>query len=134
MKKLIIVLFFLALVTPVFAQNSPDNHDIYYVNVPIEKIYVTREGFVIQYRTQTGTGIIGVPNGWFTDPAGKADIINLQSAGSWPSMSVFYHDGQFSYVRLYVQRSKGHFTWGSIPQGTDVSRFFPEEGAFNIQF
>lgn len=134
MKKLIFLLILLVFISPVFAQSNLENPSLYYVNVSIERIFPSNQGYVIQYRTQNGFATIGVPNSWFNDPAGRADMVRLPRGPNWPTMSIFYSDGEFSHVRLYVHAVKSHNTWGSIPQGTDVSRFFPEDESFNIQF
>jgi hypothetical protein len=107
---------------------------MYYINVSVEKIYPTNQGYVVLYRTQRGIGTIGIPNRWFVEAAGRADVVRLPRGASWPTMSIFYNDGEFSHVRLYVHSHKSHTTWGSMPQGTNVSRFFPEEDTFDIQF
>jgi hypothetical protein len=135
MKKLIFVLFFLALIVPVFAQNNSGNNPVlYYINVPVERIFPSSEGYIIQYRNSSTIGTIGIPNNWFTDAAGRADLVRLPPGRDWPTMSIFYSDGEFSHIRLYVHRSKAHSTWGSIPQGTDVSRFFGDGDSFDIQY
>jgi len=131
MKKIIIAVVFLMLISPVFAQ---DTTPFYYVNVSIEKIYSTSQGFIVMYRTQKGVETIGVPNRWFNESAGRADIVNLPSGFNWPTMSIFYREGEFSNVRLYVHRSKGHITWGNVPQGTDVSSYFPDGDTFDLKF
>ncbi|MCL2805744.1 MAG: hypothetical protein FWD26_07390 [Treponema sp.] len=131
MKKLIIVLFFLALISPIFAEESPN---MYYVNVSVEKIFPSSQGYIVQYRGQTGIRTIGIPNVWFSEAAGKGDLVRLPTAKDWPTMSVFYNNGEFSHVRLYVSPVKAHQTWGSVPQGTDVSRFFPDGDTFKLQF
>ena len=134
MKNIIIALLFLAVISPVFSQNNSDEHDdVYYVNVSVEKIYPTRQGYVIVYRTQMGMATIGVPNSWFSDAAGRAGMMRLPSGSTWPSMSVFYTNGEFSHLRIYVS-ARGHSTWGSIPQGTDVSRYFSEDESFKLKF
>ncbi|MDR0321207.1 MAG: hypothetical protein LBI28_06865 [Treponema sp.] len=138
MKKLIIVLIFLALISPVFGQNnsSNDSSGMYYVNVPVERVYPSSEGYIVQYRTGSGAVVstIGIPLSWFTDPSGAAELLRLPTAGDWPTMSVFYQDGKFSHVRLYVHRVKSHVTWGSIPVGTDLSRFFTaDRESFDIR-
>jgi len=68
MKKLIITLLFLLIISPVFAQtqNKSDNlreqPDLYYVNVPVERIYFAGMGYVVQYRKSTAQiGTIGIP-------------------------------------------------------------------------
>ena len=135
MKKLIIAVIFFALISPVFAQNNSNNNtDMYYVNVSLEKIYPTNQGYVIMYRTQRGFSTVGIPNRWFTDPAGRADLVRLPTGSDWPTMSIFYVDGEFSHVRLYVHAHRGHRTWGNISQGTNVSRFFPEGDTLDIRF
>ena len=147
MKKLIIVTIFLAVISPVFAQTIPDEKksNMYYINVQIERIYPTSHGYLIRYHKTNGQlGTIGIPNEWFLDlqssdnepddevvgvsylytAAGRAEIITLPAGNSWPSLTVFYRDGQFSHIRLYVHRSMSHVTWSNIPQGTDLSRYF----------
>jgi len=149
MKKLFIVLTFLALTSSVFAQEGkPDNSDpfyainntsnigesFYYINVRVEKIYPSSQGYVIQYRSSTDTvSTIGIPNEWFTDAASKAEIVRLPQASDWPTMSVFYKNSEFSHVRLYVHPAKSHLTWGNIPQGINVDRFFSDKD-FKLQF
>ena len=137
MKKLIIVLIFLALISPVFGQNNSSNNgeSLYYVNVPVERVYASSEGYIVQYRTGSGAVIstIGIPMTWFTEASGCAELLKLPAAADWPTMSVFYENGQFSHVRLYVHRVKSHVTWGSIPQGADLSRFFMDRESFDIR-
>jgi len=156
MKKLIILTVFLAVISPVFAQNIPDEKksNMYYVNVQIERIYPTSHGYLIRYlKTNGQMGTVGIPNEWFTDQntdnepdeevvgvsylytaAGKAEIINLPTGNAWPSLTIFYRDGQFSHIRLYVHRNMTHMTWGNLPQGTDLSRYFTGSESLDIQF
>jgi hypothetical protein len=135
MKKLVVVLVFLAIISPVFAQNNSDeNPNLYYVSFSVERIYPSRQGYIVQYRTQTGIHTIGIPNRWFSDAAGKGDYVTLPYGQAWPTISVFYNNGELTHVRLYVSRVKSHQTWGSIPQGTDVSRFFSDGDTLDIKF
>jgi hypothetical protein len=135
MRKLIIAVIFLAVISPVFAQNRfQDATNVYYVNLPVEKVYPTSQGYVILYRTQRGFATLGIPNAWFKEAAGKADIVKLPIGSDWPTLSIFYADGEFSHLRLYIQRSRGHSSWGHIPQGTDLSRYFSDDAALNIRF
>jgi len=136
MKKLIILLVLLAMLTPVFAQNnSSDKDDMYYLNVPVERIITTRDGYIVQYRTSGNVlGTIGIPVEWFSDSAGSAEIVRLATGGDWPSMSVFYRNGEFSHIRLYIHKAKGHSTWGNVPIGTDLSRFYVDKENFSIKY
>jgi len=142
MKKLVILLTLitlLAAVTPVFAQSTSSadtgkNSNFYYVNIPVEKVYPTNKGYVIRYRTQNGVATVGIPNSWFVDAAGKADFVTLPKGPTWPTLSIFYEDGEFSHLRLYVHPYKGHLSWGNVPLGADLTEFFPDDEALRIQF
>jgi len=135
MKKIIIALIFLALVTPVFAQAINSSENFYCINVPVEKIYPSHKGYIVQYRAGSATvATIGIPNEWFTDAASCAQLVKLPTASDWPTMSVFYSDGKFSHVRLYTHPAKSHWTWGNIPMGIDVDRFFADKESFKLQF
>jgi hypothetical protein len=135
MKKIIIVLIFLAVVSPVFAQNIADSETLYYINVPVEKVFPSREGYVVRYRSASSMiATVGIPNDWFTDAAGSAELVRLPTASDWPTMTIFYKGGKFSHVRLYVHPAKSHLTWGNIPQGIDVSRFFTDKESFKIEY
>jgi hypothetical protein len=156
MKKLIIVTIFLALISPVFAQSisEANSSNMYYVNVPIERIFPTNHGYLIRYLKSNGQmGTAGIPNEWFIDAqhsdteteggagvshtytaTGRAEIITLPPGTSWPSLTIFYREGQFSHVRLYVHRSMSHRTWGNVPQGMDLSRYFTSYESFELEF
>jgi len=139
MKKLIIVLVFSAVISPVFAQNNNDskkeNPNVYYINVPVEKVWLAGTGYIIQYRkTTTQLGTVGIPYDWFTSPDSAAELVRLPKGPNWPNMSVFYIDGKFSHVRLYLHWLKSHQTMGVTPQGADVSRHFVEKDAFKFDY
>ena len=138
MRKIVIILCFLAMIgIPLFAQDiSPENFsEMFYVNIRLEKIYPTRTGYIIQYRKGVnGIGSVGVPNEWFTMAGSKAELITLPRGKNWPSMSVFYHEGAFSHIKLYVHPSKSHETWGNVPLSVDVSSFFTDSENFSVEF
>jgi len=140
MKKLFIVAIFAVLMMsglPIFAQDKKEKQkendsEYYYKNISLERIYLHQRGYVVQYRK----GVNGferayIPIEWFESSAGKGEIINLPPGNVWPSMSVYYKDGAFSHVRLYVHRSPSHRTWGTIPQGTNLDSRF--EGVEDLQ-
>jgi len=137
MKKYLIAIVLFALISPlfVFAQNnSGDDSKVYYVNVPVEKIYPTSSGYVVFYRTQSGIATVGLPYKWFNEAAGRADLVRLPPGTNMPSMSVFYRGGEFSHVRVYIHRNRNHFTWGSVAQGMDASRYFTDEDTLQLKF
>ncbi|MCL2412331.1 MAG: hypothetical protein FWC97_11890 [Treponema sp.] len=131
MKKIIIALVFLAVVSPIFAQEGGTLH---YLNFFIERIYPTNRGYIVVYRGQRQNHAIGIPSEWFGGPEGRAQKIRLYRGASWPTMSVFFRDGEFSHVRLNVHPARGHLSWGHTSHGMDVSRFFQDTDSFDIQF
>lgn len=137
MKKITLVLLCGAIVAPLFAQNisQKNSSEYYYVNVSLEKVYPTGPGYVIQYRKgMNETATIGIPNEWFTDAGGKAELITLPPGKNWPTLTIFYKNGEFSHIRLYVHHYKGHRTWGNAPVGADVSRYFKDQDSIKIEF
>ena len=140
MKKLVfaaIFVVFLAIGLPVFAQNQTGNKDseYYYVNITLEKIFPHRRGYIVQYRKgDFQYGRTFLPAEWFTEPNSKGEVITLPPGPSWPSMSVYYRDGVFSHVRLYVHRWASHESWGSIPQNTKLDDQFDDLETIRIEF
>jgi hypothetical protein len=140
MKKLVIILIFLAALCvgmPLFAQTVSEKNqsEYYYVNVPIEKIYPSSKGYIIQYRKGVNElARVAIPNEWFTFAASKAELIKLPKGKNWPTLTVFYKEGEFSHVRLYIHWSKAHETWGNIPLGTDLSAYFNDNETIKIEY
>jgi hypothetical protein len=130
MKKIIILAVlavFLFAVSPVFAQEKQDRveSEYYYKNVSLEKIYPYRAGYVVQYRQgMSKVARAYLPIEWFVGSATKGEIITLPSGIAWPSMTVYYKNGEFSHVRLYVHHLTTHQTWGDIPQNVNIDSSF----------
>ena len=140
MKKLIIAAVFAVFFSvglPIFAQNIPDDKksEYYYINVSLEKIWPYRKGYVVQYRKglyQTARAYL--PAEWFTNAASTGEIITLPRGNAWPSMSVYFKEGEFSHVRLYVHRWADHVTWGNIPQNVNIDSNFENVETVDLQF
>ena len=129
MKKFILLIMILGCFTaisPVFSQTGSDKNrsEFSCVNIPVEKVFTYKEGYVILYRQGFNKiGTLYLPNRWFMtsyDDDGafiraKAQISNLPAGREWPTLSIFYKEGEFSHARLYVHRSKAHRTWGVYP-------------------
>jgi len=140
MKKLIIVALFAVLMaagSPVFAQkeHTENDSDYYYKNISLERIFPYRNGYVVQYRR----GINGLeraylPMAWFTGSATKGEIVTLPPGNVWPSLSIYYKEGEFSHVRLYVHRLSDHPTWGTIPQNVNIDSRFEGVEELNLKF
>ena len=138
MKKLFILLIIGAAVSPLFGQTVSDDNssNFYYQTVSVEKVYPTRRGYIIQYYRGgiKDFGTISIPNDWFTNAASKAELITLPPGRGWPYMTLFYKDGEFSHVRLYVHANRHHPTWGNVPLPADVSRYFEDTDTMKISY
>jgi len=130
MKKLVFAAIFLATLSaglPVFAQNQKDERDsgFYYVNITLEKIFPYRRGYIVQYRKglfQYGRAYL--PAEWFTDADSKGEIVTLPPGTAWPSLTIYYKDGVFSHVRLYIHRLATHTSWGNVPPSINIDDKF----------
>ena len=135
MNKIIFAVILAALIftgLPLFAQDSSDRteSDYYYVSISLEKIWPYRRGYIVQYRRGLyGHGRTFLPLEWFSSSASgggvtRGEIFTLPSGSSWPSMTVYYRNGEFSHVRLYVHRMLTHQTWGRVPQNVNLDSQF----------
>jgi len=131
MKKTIIIALIsviLASGSPLFAQDKSKegkDSEYYYVSVSLEKIFPYRKGYIVQYRKGLHQLVTAyLPSEWFTYVAGKGEILNLPRGNAWPSMSIYYKEGEFSHVRLYVHPQASHQTWGNVPQNVNIDDRF----------
>ncbi|MDR2747526.1 MAG: hypothetical protein LBB77_08785 [Treponema sp.] len=129
MKKLFFVCIVVALfqIAPLSAQDVPADKEseYFYYNVPIERVYPYRRGYVVKYRKGSmGVATTYLPREWFNDAASKGDLIYLSPGPKWPYLAVYYKGGQFSHVRLYLRRDRDHESWGNIPLGVNLDEHF----------
>jgi hypothetical protein len=143
MKKIVIAVVFAAILfagSPLFAQqNSREGQDseYYYINISLEKIFPYRAGCIVQYRKGGTVGRLAttyLPLEWFTYAAGKGEIVRLTRGQGWPSMSVYYKNGEFSHVRLYVHPVHTHSTWGVVPQNVNIDDRFENIDTIQLEF
>ena len=139
MKKitLLVVLAALILGGSLFAQQKSKfkESEYYYFNVPIEKIYTYRLGYIVVYRKGVNQmARTYLPEEWFTDMGGKGELIGIPSGREWPSMTVYYKSGEFSHVRLRVRREKAHESWGVVPLNINIDDYFKDIEDVKLEF
>ena len=139
MKKGIFLLIILAVLSQgilLFAQEKKfKESDFYYHNIPIEKIYSHRLGYVVVYRKgPTAMARTFLPIEWFIESKGKGEMIGMGSGREWPSMSVFYQNGEFSHVRLKVRKSRAHESWGFVPLNVNIDEHFQGIEEVKLEF
>jgi hypothetical protein len=138
MKKMVFSLIILAaLSVPLFAQKISEGKEseYFYVNVPLEKIYPYRKGYVVQYRKGVNQmGRAYLPVEWFEQAASRAELLYLGPGNSWPYLTVYYKNGAFDHVRLYVHRSRTHETWGSVSLTVNIDDRFENVDDLKLEF
>ena len=139
MKKIIILVILAIVCQGMFlyaqAPNFTNESEFYFFNFTIERIYPHTLGYVIFYRTNRN--IIAhtfLPREWFVESGGKGAMAFLTSGSEWPSMSVFYKNGEFSHVLVRVRRNRAHQTWGMIPMHINVDEHFRNVTEPRLQF
>ncbi len=123
MKKIVLSVVLLIFASAVvFADQS----DMYVRTLHIAKIYPTRDGYRVVYRMDDGLfSDFYVPMSWFDPSVGKAELV-VGPDPSYPYFSIFWQDGKFDFVRLYVRVDPNDPSWGTLPGDFDL------QGKFNI--
>jgi hypothetical protein len=138
LKKLVVLIVLgIVLAGGMTAQEiSPDKQsEYYYVNVPLEKVYPYRKGYVVQYRKRINEMAAAyLPLEWFQGTDGKGEIIRIGSGPSWPNLTIYYKNGEFSHVRLYVRREANHESWGNIPLNVNIDDRFENVDGLKLEF
>jgi hypothetical protein len=132
------ILFFVTGAFVAAQSNSSANQqsEVHYINVSIERIYVDRMGYIVVYRKGPHhMARAFIPDEWFTrNDQAQAEFVRLGPGSEWPSMTVFYRNGEFSHVRLRVRRNRGHESWGAVPRNVNLDDFFQGVEEVKLEF
>lgn len=123
MKKTILVSLILLFAAGFVFAEATDSP--YYVRtVSITKVYAHEDGYKIVYRnSRLQYSSFYVPIEWFGGGATKAELI-YGDAQSYPYFSIFWKDGEFHHIRLYLQKNKLDLSWGDLDATVDISDKF----------
>jgi hypothetical protein len=102
----------LALGMAAFGQEAAD---VYVISLPILKILSHPEGYKVLYMRNSDMKVdeFYIPHRWLGKAGGKAEIV-FGNDPSFPYFSVFYRNGKFDFVRLYVLDNVSDVTWGIL--------------------
>jgi hypothetical protein len=67
-----------------------------------------------------------IPHRWLSKSGGKAEMV-YGSDSSYPYFSVFYRDGKFDFIRLYVMDNVRDLTWGILKKTEESNAAFAGE-------
>jgi hypothetical protein len=115
-----------ALLALVACALAAETSEYYPIKVDVVKIYSHGEGFRVVYRRgQFDVSDVFLPKRWFV-PNGKA-VMYRGTGPAYPYMVVYYKEGKFDHVKLYVQDSMQHESWGYIEPSEGRGKFEHEE-------
>jgi hypothetical protein len=128
MRKIaaIVVLAVLAC-SAAFAQQTTAK-DVYVKSVRIAKIYPHAIGYrILYFKSNLEYAEMYVPGSWFSfSGTSKANVIWGESS-EFPYFTIYYADGKFDRILLFLQSNMHDVSWGSLPPGIDLT------ARFNVQ-
>ena len=116
-----------------------DESEFFFKSVSIVRVYPHRLGYRILYaRTNMDLGEMYVPMTWFqydqeAGGVGKGELV-IGNDDSYPYFSIFWKNGQFNHIRLYLQENRGHESWGNIPVGSNWDARFDIDTLEDLKF
>jgi hypothetical protein len=112
MKRAIACFLLLTLGILAFGQEQPR---VYVVSAPILKILSHPEGYKVLYLRNSDLKVdeFYIPHRWLAKSGGKAEMVFGRDP-SYPYFSLFYRDGKFDFIRLYVMEDVKDLTWGIL--------------------
>ena len=134
MKKTIgLVLIILAFWSMFSLYAQEQDTKIFVKTVSIIKVYSHSAGYKVLYlKSNMDLGEFYVPMHWFTSAAGKGEIV-WGDQPAYPYFSIFWVDGKFDHIRLYLHKNIESETWGMLREASvDENVFEVEE--LNLEF
>jgi hypothetical protein len=131
MKKAVILFavgFILLASLPAFSQAQNYPKDAYLKSVPILKVWVHPLGYMVQFfNSKSQVSELYVPLSWFNKGSlSKADLIYGNEKG-FPYFTIYWVDGAFDHIALYVLPDFRSLTWGVLSTAEDFT------DKFNVQ-
>jgi hypothetical protein len=107
-----------------FAQEKADQN-VYVKSVRIAKVYPHALGYrILYFKSTLEYAEMYVPIQWFSfSGTSKANVIWGETA-EFPYFSIYYKDGKFDRILLYLHSDMHDVTWGALAPGIDLTRQF----------
>ena len=123
MKKTILAILILLFIAGALFAEASDSP--YYVRtMPIAKVYPHKDGYKILYRNaKMEYSAFYVPMEWFGGASSKGELVYGDS-DAYPYFSMFWKDGAFDHIRLYLHRDRTDISWGDLDPTNDIADKF----------
>ena len=107
-----------------FAQEQ-DDQSVYIKTVRIAKIYPHALGYrILYFKSTLEYAEMYVPLQWFSfSGTSKANVIWGETA-EFPYFTIYYKDGKFDRILLYLHSNMHDVTWGTLAPGIDLAQKF----------
>jgi hypothetical protein len=97
--------------------------DMYPFRLNVVKVYQHNLGYRVVYRVgQNDFSDAYIPMSWFK-AGGKAQLVRSNDP-AFPYMVIYYRQGKFSHVRLYVKDYAKDSSWGVLEGGPEIADKF----------
>ena len=136
MKKILFILIFAALLSPLFLTAESVESEFYSVDLMVVSVASHPLGYKVVYYTRYAElKEAYLPLEWFQGtPDGKAEIVYGRSK-TYPYLSLIYKNAKLHHLRLYVFDSQNHDSWGTISRQEDLTdEFSVDFDNFQIEF
>ena len=110
-----------------FAQQTTAK-DVYVKTVRIARVYAHGLGYrILYFKSTMEYAEMYVPTTWFSfSGGGRANVIWGES-DEFPYMAIYWVNGKFDRIVLYLHSNMHDVTWGTLPPGIDLT------SQFNVQ-
>lgn len=122
MKKLIIIFLVSLLCFSLYAQQETEEQDLFYINVPIVRVYDHIDAYVVHYlKGNMSVGQVFVPKVWFNTQETNKSRLRPLAKGVEPYMTVIYEAGTFQKVYINMPINRRHSSWKILSRNIDVA-------------
>ena len=107
-----------------FAQQSAERK-VYVKTVSIARVYPHALGYrILYFKSTLEYGEMYVPGSWFKfDGAGRGAVV-WGNTNEFQYLAIYYADGKFDRIVLYLHENPTHISWGVLPPGIDLTTQF----------
>ena len=131
MKKRILIVVILAVMVVGLsgAQETQTTKDseLFVHTIYLNQVFRHRLGFKVTYTAENlDFEEVYIPSSWFTSAASKGELVETDSKSA-PYMDVYYRNGEFSHVRLFVRDNPSHVSWGRLTDEPNAEEKFSAE-------
>lgn len=126
MKKRVLFILILLLAASLWVAVAEESL-FYPKTVPVVKVYSHKLGYKVVYlKNDMNMAEFYIPFKWFQESGGKGEVVYGQGR-AYPYFSIFYKEGKFDHIRLYLEQDRNAESWGTLNPKQDVNEMFNVE-------